>query len=67
MAPGPAVAMKPPALAATTILIQESETNRGLSDPTAITTVHIIKAVVRLSAIGEIINARIPVIQNNMR
>ena len=57
----------PPALAATTILMQEREMKRGLSEPTAITTAHIIKAVVRLSAIGEIKKANIPVIQNNMR
>ena len=57
----------PPALAATTILMQASETKRGLSEPTDMTTAHMIKAVVKLSAIGEIINARIPVTQNNMR
>jgi hypothetical protein len=57
----------PPALAATTILMQPSTTKRGLSAPTAITTAHISSAVVRLSATGEMKKARKPVIQNSLR
>ena len=55
----------PPALAATTILIQAIPIKAGLSAPTAITTAHMINAVVRLSATGEIKKARIPVSQNS--
>ena len=54
----------PPAFAATTMLIQAIPIKAGLSAPTAITTAHIISAVVKLSATGEIKNARIPVNQN---
>ena len=57
----------PPALAPTTILIQDRDTNLALSRPTAITTAHMIRAVVRLSATGDRQNARIPVIQNRRR
>ncbi len=55
----------PPALAATTILIQAIETKRVLVPPTASTTAHINNAVVKLSATGEIKKARIPVNQNS--
>jgi len=55
----------PPALALTTMFIQANITKRELSPPTAITTAHINRAVVKLSAMGEIKNAKIPVIQNN--
>ena len=55
----------PPAFAATTILIQAIEINFGLEMPTAITTAQRTKAVVRLSASGDIKNAITPVIQNN--
>ena len=54
----------PPALAATTMLMQARLTNLGLPLPTARTTAHIINAVVRLSAIGDIKKAKRPVIQN---
>jgi Na+/H+ antiporter NhaD/arsenite permease-like protein len=57
----------PPALAATTILMQAMPTNLGLSAPTASTTAHISSAVVRLSATGEMKKARKPVIQNSFR
>ena len=57
----------PPAFAATTILMQAGPINRGLLPPTAITTAHIKSAVVKLSAIGEIKNARMPVNQNSDR
>ena len=57
----------PPALAATTMLIQASSTKRWLSPPTASTTAHISKAVVRLSAMGEMKKASRPVIQNRLR
>ena len=54
----------PPAFAATTMFIQASNINLLFPFPTAITTAHISKAVVRLSAIGDIKNDRIPVITN---
>ena len=57
----------PPAFAATTILIHAIETKRVLSPPTAMTTAHISSAVVRLSAIGEMKNASIPVSQKRLR
>ena len=57
----------PPAFAATTILMQATSTKPGLLPPTASTTAHISKAVVRLSATGEIKNASSPVTQNNWR
>ena len=57
----------PPALAATTMLIQATVTNFRLSPPTAIATVDINRAVVRLSAIGDITNARPPVSQKMVR
>ncbi len=57
----------PPALAATTMLMQASETNLGLSRPTASTTAHITSAVVRLSMIGDRQNASTPVVQNSCR
>ena len=57
----------PPALAPTTILIQEIETKAGCPLPTARTTAHIINAVVRLSAMGEMKKAKIPVSQNRLR
>ena len=55
----------PPALAATTILINAKDTNFGLSDPTANTTAPINKAVVKLSATGEIKKAKNPEIQKS--
>ncbi|SFV87582.1 hypothetical protein MNB_SUP05-SYMBIONT-5-1196 [hydrothermal vent metagenome] len=55
----------PPAFAATTILTKAIEIKRTLLPPTAITTAPIIRAVVKLSAIGEIKNAKKPVSQNN--
>ncbi len=57
----------PPALAATTILIQAKLINLGLSLPMAMTTAHMRRAVVRLSATGEIQKARRPVIQKIFR
>ncbi len=57
----------PPAFAATTIFIQEIETKLGLPSPTTKTTAHIINAVVKLSATGEITNDKAPVNQNNAR
>ena len=57
----------PPALAATTMLISDTSTKRGLPTPTLSTTVPISSAVVRLSAIGEMQNANAPVIQNRLR
>lgn len=57
----------PQALAPTTILMHERVTKRLLSPPTASTTAHIISAVLRLSAIGNMKNARVPVIQNRER
>ena len=53
----------PPALAATTILIQATAINLWLSPATAITTVAISNAVVKLSATGEMKNAIKPVSQ----
>ena len=55
----------PPAFAPTTMLTQLMATNLGSSLPTANTTAHIISAVVKLSAIGEIKKAKIPVSQNS--
>ena len=57
----------PPALAATTMLTQAMVTNRVLEPPTASTTAHISRAVVRLSATGEMKKARIPVSQKSLR
>ena len=57
----------PPALAATTILIHATATNLVLSPPTAMATVAISNAVVRLSAIGDIKNAKTPVSQKIVR
>ena len=57
----------PPALAATTILIQETAMNEGLPAPTDRTTAPINSAVVKLSAIGDRKKAIKPVIQNNAR
>ncbi|MNY32294.1 hypothetical protein D3C86_1665010 [compost metagenome] len=57
----------PPALAATTTLMQATATNLGLPAPTAITTAPISRAVVRLSAMGEMQKARAPVTQNRPR
>src|SRR5699024_7191062 len=55
----------PPALAATTILIQLMVIKRPCPSATFITTAHINSAVVKLSATGEIKNDKTPVIQNN--
>ena len=55
----------PPAFAATTILIQARLINFTLLPPTAMTTAHSSRAVVRLSATGEIKKARMPVIQKS--
>jgi len=55
----------PPAFEATTILTMAIETKRGLLEPTANTTAPMISAVVRLSAIGEMKNAKNPVIQKS--
>eukprot|EP00300_Choanocystis_sp_HF-7_P024828 c26388_g1_i1.p2 GENE.c26388_g1_i1~~c26388_g1_i1.p2 ORF type:complete len:139 (+),score=1.50 c26388_g1_i1:258-674(+) len=49
------------------MLMQEILTKRALSPPTAMMTAHINKAVVMLSAMGEIKKANIPVIQNSWR
>ena len=57
----------PPALAATTILIQATITKAVFFPPTAMATVAISRAVVRLSAMGDITNARAPVIQKIVR
>ena len=57
----------PPALAPTTILIQARATNFLLFGATAITTAPMSRAVVRLSAMGEITKARKPVIQKILR
>ena len=57
----------PPALAATTTLMQARATKRGLWEPTASTTAPISSAVVRLSAMGEMQKARKPVTQNRLR
>ena len=51
----------PPALAATTILIQAKQMNFLLPFATAITTAHINSAVVKLSAIGDIKKESTPV------
>ena len=53
----------PPALAATTMLIQPTVTNRRFPPPTATITADIKSAVVKLSARGEIAKARAPPIQ----
>jgi len=53
----------PPAFAQTTMFTQEIAIKRLLSPPTFITTVHFKRAVVKLSAIGEIKNAKHPVNQ----
>ncbi len=55
----------PPALAATTILTQLILVKFLLPLPTANTTAHIVRAVVKLSAIGDRKNEMNPVIQNN--
>ncbi len=57
----------PPALAATTILIQARAMKRWSLPPTDITTVDINNAVARLSATGDIKKAIPPVIQNICR
>ena len=57
----------PPALAATTTLMQATTTNFGRSRPTASATAPRMRAVVRLSAIGEMTNASPPVIQKIAR
>src|SRR3954469_20281857 len=57
----------PPALAATTILIQAGTTNAGLPRPMVNATAPITRAVVRLSRMGDITNAMQPVIQNTAR
>ena len=57
----------PPALDATTILMQAGPIKRGLLPPMAMTTAHIKSAVVKLSAIGEIKKGRIPVSQKSDR
>ena len=57
----------PPEFAATTTLIQPSTTKVRLDPPTAITTVAMSSAVVRLSATGDNTNARAPVTQNSLR
>ncbi len=53
----------PPALAATTTLMQARLTNRALAPPTVRITAHISSAVVMLSAIGEMKKASRPVSQ----
>ena len=55
----------PPAFAATTILTQLILVKFLLPFPTAKTTEHIVRAVVKLSAMGDKKNAIKPVIQNN--
>ena len=55
----------PPAFAATTIFTQLILVKFLLPLPTAKTTAHIVKAVVKLSAIGDKKNDIKPVIQNN--
>ena len=57
----------PPALAATTTLIQATMTNLRLLPPTAMTTAPMSSAVVRLSAKGEIKNESAPVTQKTVR
>jgi len=56
----------PPAFAATTILIQASTINVVFPAPTDIATAAINKAVVRLSAMGEITKESMPVIQKTV-
>jgi hypothetical protein len=55
----------PPALAATTIFTQLILVKFLLPFPTAKTTAHIVRAVVRLSAMGDKKKDIKPVIQNN--
>jgi hypothetical protein len=57
----------PPALAAMTMLMHETTMKAGLLAPTAITTAPISRAVVRLSATGEMKKASRPVIQKIWR
>ena len=57
----------PPALAATTMLIQANAINFVFLPPTFMTIAHINNAVVKLSAIGEMKKARIPVNQKIKR
>ena len=52
-----------PSAEATTMLIHA----RGLLSPSANTTVHMINAVVKFSAIGEVIKSSQTVTQNNCR
>src|SRR5699024_4361833 len=54
----------PPALAATTMFTQLMAINLPCPSATFMTTAHMRSAVVKLSATGEIKNAKIPVIQN---
>ena len=49
------------------MLMQATVINLGLSAPTARTTAPMIRAVVRLSAKGEMKNANSPVSQNTLR
>ena len=53
----------PPAFAAITTLMQPSPMNRDCPTPAAMSTAHMSRAVVRLSANGEITNDNPPVIQ----
>ena len=55
----------PPAFAATTMFTKPIEINRALPAPTARTTAPITRAVVKLSAIGDIKNAITPVSQKS--
>ena len=57
----------PPALAATTMLMQATATKPGYPRPTAMATEAMTRAVVMLSATGEMKNARMPVNQNRVR
>ena len=57
----------PPALAATTTLMQPRTTKRVLSPPIETTTAAISRAVVRLSAKGDMAKEIRPVIQNSLR
>ena len=57
----------PPALAATTMLMQARTTKRRFPAPTAMTTAPISRAVVRLSATGEMKKASRPVSQKMVR
>ena len=57
----------PPALAATTMLMQPSATKRCDCEPTAITTAPMMSAVVRLSSTAESGKASAPVIQKSWR